>query len=112
MANIKLDKDPNKLIKCLVIPRNQETYNEKFAVANGRRLPFEVPVMIKREDIDVLEHQKEPFKADSTMSVFDIMEKHSVPQDKAIQIMDAQRHHPELNESTIKWRPKYIVQTV
>lgn len=111
-AAIKTSGNDKKNSRYIILPRNQNTYEEMFAIANGKRLPFETPLTLSRQDVETLEKQKEPFKAESNMTVYDIMDKYAVNQEKAIKIMDAQKHHPELNESTIKWRQKYIVQPV
>ncbi len=112
MANIKKAEKNTKPGRYMIIPRNQDTYDEKFCIANGKRLPFEVPVSLSQRDVETLEKQKEPFKADSTMTIYDVMDKYSVPQEQAVKILEAQSKHPELNESTIKWRAKYIVQSI
>ncbi len=112
MANIKKSDTDTKPGRYMIIPRNQDTYEEKFAIANGKKLPFETPLTLSRQDVQTLEKQKEPFKSDSKMTVLDIMDKYSVPQDKAVKIMQAQTKHPELNSSSIKWRSKYIVQSL
>jgi len=112
MANVKKNESDSKNTKYIVLPRNQDTYEEKYAVCNGRKLPFEVPVFLTRNDVDTLESQKEPFQTTDTMTVYDAMEKFSVDQAKASEIVRAQQMHPEIGGSTIKWRSKYIVQAV
>ena len=112
MANIKKSEQDIKPQTYMVLPRNQETYEEKFAIANGRRLPFETPVTLRPNDILALEQQKEPFQTSDTMTVYEAMEKFSVDHGKAAEIIKAQQHHPEMNKSSIKWRSKYILQAV
>jgi len=114
MANIKKSSDnkDSKPARIMIVPRNQDTYEERFAIANGKRLPFEVPLSLSEKDILTLEKQKEPFKANNTMTVYDIMDKYGVPQDKAISILEAQNTHPDINGSSIKWRSKYVIQRV
>jgi hypothetical protein len=112
MANIKKPDADKKSGRYIILPRNQETYEEKFAFANGKKLPFETPVTLDQNDVRTLENQKEPFKTDSQMTVFDIMDKYQVPQEKAVAILKAQAEHPELGTQTIKWRSKYLVQAV
>lgn len=112
MANIKkadADKKPQKYI---VIPRNQDTYTEGYAIANGRRIPFETPVTLREQDVLALKSQKEPFQTSEQMTVYEAMEKFQVDQAKAAQIVQAAARHPEMNGSTIKWREKYILQSV
>lgn len=104
--------DKLKRAQYLVIPRNQDTYNEKYAIANGKKCPFEVPVTLTGEQVEALKHQKEPFQTEESMTIYDVMEKFSVDQEKAAQIMKAQSVHKELNNSSIKWRNKYLVQAI
>ncbi len=98
--------------KFVILPRNQETYKEKFAVANGRKLPFETPVSLRPNDVRAIEQQKEPFQTSDTLTVYEVMDKYSVDQTKASEIVKAQAKHPEMAGSTIKWRPKYLLQAV
>ena len=102
----------NKLKKYMIIPRNDDIYKEKYAVANTRKLPFETPVMLAERDIKALEGQREPVEVDSKMTVMDIMDKYQVDQKKAAEIAAAQATHPEIGGKSIKWRPKYILQAV
>jgi len=110
MANVK--KNADKSGKYVIIPRNEETYKEGFAVANRRRLPFETPVTLSKQDVDALENQKEPVKTTNRLTVYEVMEKYQVDQKKASQIVQAQAQHPDIGGTTIKWRPKFILQAV
>jgi hypothetical protein len=112
MANVKKAKTDMKPGKYIIIPRNQNTYKEKFAIANTRRLPFETPVTLSAKDVQALEHQKEPFQTDVQMTVYEIMEKYQVDQKKASEIAAAQSQHPEIGGKKITWRSKYIIQSV
>ena len=112
MANIKTSKTDTKPQRYIILPRNQDTYEEKFAIANGRKLPFETPVSLRPNDIKALEQQKEPFQTTDTMTVYEAMEKFSVDQAKASEIIKASASHPEMNNSSIKWRNKYLLQAV
>lgn len=112
MANVKKDGKDIKPQKYIILPRNQSTYEEKFAIANGRKLPFETPVSLRAEDVEALENQKEPFQTTDSMTVYEAMEKFSVDQAKAAEIVKASAQHPEMAGSTIKWRSKYILQSV
>jgi len=112
MANtVKAEKD-KKPQKYIILPRNESTYEEKFAIANGRRLPFETPVVLRPNDVEAIEQQKEPFQTTDTMTVYEAMEKYSVTQEKAAEIVKAQQVHPEMAGSSIKWRSKYLLQAV
>jgi len=112
MANIKKASNDKKPGKYMIIPRDQNTYNEKFAVANGKKLPFETPITLSTADVKALEHQREPFQVDNQLTVMDAMDKYQVDQKKAAQIVQAQAQHPEIGGKTIKWRNKYIIQAV
>jgi len=112
MANIKKAAADVKAQRYIILPRNQDTYEEKFAIANGRRLPFETPVSLRPNDIEALEQQKEPFQTTNEMTVYEAMEKFSVDQGKAAEIVKASQAHPEMNGSSIKWRSKYLLQAV
>jgi hypothetical protein len=109
MANIK--KNKSRAGVYMIIPRDQSTYEEKFAVANMRKLPFETPVTLSDADVKVLEHQKEAFQTDNKMTVYEVMDKYQVDQKKAAQIVQAQAQHPEIGGKTIRWRSKYILQS-
>ena len=112
MANVKKSATDKKSGKYIIIPRNQDTYEEKFAVANMRRLPFETPVTLSEADVKALENQKEPFQTDNKLTVYEAMDKYQVDQKKAAQIVQAQAQHPDIGGKTIKWRPKYLLQAV
>ena len=109
MANIK--KGATKAGKYIVIPRSNETYQEKYAVANGKKIPFETPVMLSDNDVRALENQKEPMKANSNMTVYEVMDKYQVDQKKATQILRAQASEGNMG-TRIAWKAKYIVQAV
>ena len=112
MANIKKAEKDIKPQKYIILPRDTNTYNEKMAIANGRRLPFETPVTLRPNDVKALNNQKEPFQTTDTMTIYEAMEKFSVDQEKAAEIVKAQQLHPEMSGSSIKWRSKYILQAV
>jgi hypothetical protein len=112
MANVKKSDTDKKAGKYIIIPRDQNTYDEKFAIANMRRLPFETPVTLSHQDVLALENQKEPFQMDNKMTVYEAMEKYQVNQKKAAEIVQAQSKHPEIGGKIIKWRSKYILQAV
>lgn len=112
MANVKKAAEDVKPQLYIILPRSQDTYEEKYAVANGRRLPFETPVTLRPNDIDALEQQKEPFQTTNEMTVYEAMEKFSVDQAKAAEIVKASQQHPEMAGSQIKWRSKYLLQAV
>ena len=94
------------------IPRDDKTYEEKFAVCNMRKLPFETPVTLSDNDVKTLENQKSPIQLDNQLTVYEAMEKYQVDQKKASQIVQAQAQHPEIGGKTIKWKEKYILKAV
>ncbi len=110
MANIKKSMSDKKAQRYMVIPRNQETYEEKYAIANGRKVPFETPITLSDKEVRSLEHQKEAFQVDNILTVYDAMEKYQCNQSEAAKIVAAQANHKEIGGKTIKWRAKYILQ--
>ena len=110
MANIKTGKSANKNRKVIVIPRSNETYKEKYAVANGAKVPFETPVLLTPEQIRVIEMQKEPIKESGDETVYSIMDRLQVDQRKAAEIL-RQKQADGMN-SRISWKQKYIVKDV
>lgn len=112
MANIKKAEKDIKPQRYIILPRNESTYEEKFAIANGRKLPFETPVTLRPHDVEALEGQKEPFQTTDQLTVYEAMEKFSVDQAKAAEIVKASAQHPEMAGSQIKWRSKYLLQSV
>jgi len=110
MANIRKAKTDIKSQRYMVIPRNQDTYEEKYAIANGRKVPFETPITLSAKEVKSLEHQKEPFQVDNVLTVYDVMEKYQCDQAAAAKIVAAQATHKEIGGKTIKWRAKYILQ--
>ncbi len=110
MANIKKADADKKNAKYMIIPRSQKTYEERYAIANGKKLPFEVPLVLSQKDVKTLEGQKEPFQVDNIMTVPDAMEKFQCDQKQASEIVAAQSTHKEIGGTTIKWRAKYILQ--
>ncbi len=110
MANIKKSMSDKKAQRYMVIPRNQDTYEEKYAIANGRKVPFETPITLSDKEVKSLEHQKEAFQVDNVLTVYDVMEKYQCDQGAAAKIVAAQAQHKEIGGKTIKWRGKYILQ--
>ncbi len=110
MANIKTSKKIDKGVRVVVIPRSNETYKEKFAIANGKRIRFETPTVISENDIRAIENQKEPIKVSGSETVYDIMEKLQVDQKKAAAVLANKRQNDM--DSRISWKSKYIVQRV
>jgi hypothetical protein len=110
MANI--NKKVKKEGKFVIIPRDQNTYKERFAVCNGKKLPFETPVVLSANDVAVLERQREPFQVDAQETVYSVMDKYQVDQKKAAQILQAQAQSNQGAGKKMTWRKKYILQAV
>jgi len=110
MANVKKAKEDTKAGRYMIIPRDDKTYKEKFAVCNMRKLPFETPVTLSSNDVAALENQKVPIQLDNELTVYEAMDKYQVDQKKAAQIVQAQAKHPEIGGKVIKWKSKYILQ--
>ena len=110
MANVKKAMSDMKAQRYMIIPRNQDTYEEKYAIANGRKVPFETPITLSGKEVAALEHQKEAFQVDNILTVYDVMEKFQCDQSAAAKIVAAQSQHKEIGGKTIKWRSKYILQ--
>ena len=111
MANIKKSEGDTKAQVYIIIPRNQDTYEEKFAVCGAKKYPFEIPVHLTREQVVILERQKQPFQVDNQLTVHEAMDKYQCTQAQAAKIVSAQSTHKEIGGKTIKWRSKYILQS-
>jgi len=109
MANIKTSEKKSGR-KVIILPRSNDTYKEKFAFANGQRIPFETPVLLNDTQIKLLKQQREPIKGKNTDTVYDVMDRLQVDQKKAAQIL-AEKQRSGLDTS-INWKQKYIVQEV
>ena len=105
MAN-KIKQDKVYVVR--VIPTSNDTYDEQFAIVNGLKVPFEVPVKLTERQIKILEAQKEPYSAKKKMNVFELMDKMKISQEKANALMRA----TDANEmgSEVKWRNKYVIK--
>ena len=55
-------KKETKPRKIMIIPRSDDVMAERFAIANGKRLPFETPVTVSDDDIKALKNQKVPYQ--------------------------------------------------
>ena len=114
MANIKTtrskEKQETEARRVIVIPRSNETYKEKFAVANGAKIPFETPVVLTPAQIKVIEMQKEPIKESGNETVYQIMDRLQIDQKKAAQILQQKR--ADGMDTRMAWKQKYIVKEV
>ena len=100
---------PTKRKMYLVIARSTETMKEMYAWANGAKIPFETPVPLNDTQIATLKHQREPIQVEKTTTIRDIMEKHSVDQAKANQMLKLIADNPEQGGKKITYVSKYIV---
>jgi len=97
-----------KAQKYVIIPRSNDALKEKFAIANGKRLPFDTPLVLNKNDVLALEHQKEAIQGDPEVNVYKIMEEMKIPQAEANKIAQARSSQTGMG-STIQWVKKYSV---
>ena len=93
----------------LVIPRNNETLKEGFAVCGTKRVPFDSPVPLSDKDVESLKRQREPIQIEKQVSVREIMQKHQVDQNKANQMARMIQENPDQGGKSIEFVSKYIV---
>jgi len=103
---------PNKAQKYIVIARSTETMKERFAWTNGRKVLFDTPTFLSDAQVNTLRHQKEGIQMDKRVTVSDIMEKHSVDQNKANQMLKLIQQNPEQGGKKLSFVAKYIVTPV
>ena len=100
-----------KGIKIIVKPATDNAYREKFAKANGKVIPFDVPIIVEERDIKVLQRMKEPKKAiQERIDVNKIMDQMQISQEKANKI--ARSNDKDMNSNGVSFVPKYFVQIV
>jgi len=97
-----------KAQKYVVIPRSHEALKEKFAVANMKRIPFDVPVVLTETEVRILKEQKEPVAAEKPISVHEIMEEMQINQVQANKIAQARSREQGMG-TKINFVPKYSV---
>jgi len=97
-------------IKVIVKPATDNAYREGYAKANGKVIPYDVPVIVEESDLKVLERMKEPKKVnDKTIDVHKIMNDLRITQEKANRIARIQERE---NTGRIRYVNKYIVKVV
>ena len=106
MAAVKDTKQ--KVRRYLVIPRSNEALKEKFAVANMKRVPFDVPVPLTDMEVRILKEQKEPVAMDAEVNVHRIMEEMRIPQEEANKIAEARSRGGSMGKR-IRFVNKYSV---
>lgn len=100
-----------KGIKIIVKPATDNAYRERFAKANGKVIPFDVPIIVEERDIRVLQRMKEPKKAiEERVDVHKIMNQMQISQEKANRI--ARTGERDMNNNGVSFVPKYFVQIV
>ena len=100
-----------KGIKIIVKPATDNAYKEKFAKANGKVIPFDVPIIVEQRDIRVLQSLKEPRKMEQKrVNVHNIMDQMQITQEKANKI--ARSNDRDMSTGGIQFVPKYFVQIV
>ena len=98
-----------KAKRYVVIPRSNEAFKERFAIANGKRVPFDTPVILADGDVKVLKHQREPIQIDGDVNVHQIMDEMRIPQSEANKIAQARANSKDAMGKKIQWVPKYSV---
>jgi len=103
MAKAKSDK-----VKVIVKPATDNADKEGYAKANGKVIPYDIPVIISQMDLKALERQKEPRKVNSKLDPRAIMEQLQIPQEKANRIAK----NNDIQNAKVKYVPKYFVKIV
>ena len=105
-------KATKKGIKIIVKPATDNAYKEGYAKANGKVIPFDVPVIVEQSDIKVLERMKEPKKvSNKQIDVRNIMNQMQISQEKANKIARMSEKE-NMQNGQIRYVPKYFVQIV
>lgn len=110
MAAKKDMRPESKVQRYIVVPRSTEAVKEMFCTANGKRIPFDKPVVLSENDVKVLKNQKEPIKIQGEINVQTIMDEFKVPQRQANEIAKARER--DGNGTRVKWVPRYSVVPV
>ncbi len=101
-------KEKAKAKRYIVIPRSNEALKEKFAVANMKRIPFDVPVPLTDMEVRILKEQKEPLQVDEDINVHRIMDEMRITQEQANKIAQARSANRDMGKK-IKFVQKYSV---
>jgi len=105
-------KANKKGIKIIVKPATDNAYKEGFAKANGKVIPFDVPIIVEPRDVKVLERMKEPKRITSkSIDVRQIMNQMQIPQEKANKIARMSEKE-NMQNGQIRYTPKYFVKIV
>ena len=115
MAAQKSGKNAKK--QYVIIARSQETMKEGFAVVNAggrmaRRIKFETPVYLTDTEVNAIKRQKDPVQIDKEISVYEIMEKYKIPQEKAGRLAQKIQQDPSMGGKSIDFVSKYIVTPI
>jgi len=106
MAKAKKD-----LIKVVVTPATDNAHKERFVKVNGKVIPFGIPFQISEDDLKALKRIKEPKKNTRGMSVYEVMDKLKISQEKANKIM-RDGDSDITTETSIGFVPKYTVMVL
>ena len=102
-------KSTDKPRRYIVVARSQDTIKEGYAFANGKRIPFETPVVLSDAQVATIKHQKEPIQVEKSVSVHEIMQQHQVSQTKASEMAKLIAENPDQGGKKIAYVNKYIV---
>jgi hypothetical protein len=106
-------KAKSKKVKVIVRPATDNAYKEGYAKANGKIIPFDIPVVVDENDVKVLESIKEPKRIDSnTIDVHRIMDDLQITQEKANRIARMSEKEGMTGEVNVRYVPKYFVRVV
>jgi hypothetical protein len=101
-------KSKKDIIKVVVTPATDNAHRERFVKVNGKVIPFGIPFQVTENDLKALRRMKEPKKNTRGMSVYEVMDKLKISQEKANKIMKS-GDTDITTESTIGFVPKYNV---
>jgi hypothetical protein len=117
MANVKKAEptvNETKRKKYMVIARSPETMKEGYAIVNAggikaKRIPFETPVMLTDKEVAVIKRQRESIQVDAELTVYQIMEKYKMSQEKANRMIRQINSDKDMGGKRIDWVARYIV---
>ena len=106
-------KTKEKRIKVIVKPATDNAYKEGYAKANGKVIPFEVPVIVNENDIKVLERIKEPKRVDkNSIDIHKIMDDLQITQETANKVAKRSKEDGMTGRVDVRYVPKYFVKVV
>jgi hypothetical protein len=106
-------KAKSKKVKIIVKPATDNAYKEGYAKANGKIIPFDVPVIVDENDVRVLERIKEPKRMDkNAIDVHRIMDDLQITQEKANRIARMSEKEGMTGKVDVRYVPRYFVRVV